>query len=170
MKKFLSLLIVLVFTLSVVGCGGDNKQSSSASSSAQATEQKQAEKVESEAEKQEKEQLEQIKKNTVIKDLMNGAGNKAIGKYSIIKMTSSEFDSMKEVWYFKWARDKVDSHEWNYAIVEYTDKKGTGAAYNSVLQVNCQLTKDPKNGNYSIGNGDMYVESDSDKGHLKKFE
>ena len=44
MKKFLSLLIVLVFALSVAGCGGDNKQAaSSSSSSTQATEQKQAE-------------------------------------------------------------------------------------------------------------------------------
>ena len=44
MKKFLALLMVLVFALSVSGCGGENKQTSSSSaSSAQATEQKQAE-------------------------------------------------------------------------------------------------------------------------------
>ena len=173
MKKILVFLTALVFSLSVAGCGGDSKQDSSMSSSAPQTTEQKAEKqakVEKEADKEVEKQLKKIKSDTEVKDLMNGAKTKAIGKFSVIEMTSSDFDAVKDIWYFQWAKEKVDSHEWNYAIVVFTDKQSVGAAYNGVLQVNCKLEKDKKDGSYSIGNGDIYVESDSDKGHLKKFD
>ena len=164
----------LIFVALVSSCfGSDDKKKEEPKPQVAQTQQvkeTKQEKVETEAEKLEKEQLNKIREHTKVKDLMNGANTKAIGKYSVTEMTSSEFDSLKEVWYFKWAKDKVDKHEWNYAVVVFTDKQGYGASYNGVVQINCQLTKDRKDGSYSIGNGDIYVESDSDKGHLKKFE
>lgn len=173
MKKFLALLMTLVVALFVSGCDGDSKQDSSTSSPASQTTKQQPEKqdkVEKEVNNEVEKQLKKIKSNTDVKDLMNGAKTKAVGKFSVIEMTSSEFDTVKEVWYFKWAKEKVDAHEWNYAIVVFTDKQGVGAAYNGLLQINCKLEKDKKDGSYSIGTGDIYVESDSNKGHLKKFD
>lgn len=151
-------VIAFIFLALIGSCfgGGDKKKDANP----QATQTQQVEK--SEAEKQ----LDVVKSKTRIKDLMNGANTKAIGLFSETEMTSSEFDSLKEVWYFNWAKKNVDSHDWNYAVVVFTDKPGYGAAYNGVLQVNCPLEKDKKNGSYSIGNGDIYVE---DNGHLKRF-
>lgn len=118
--------------------------------------------------KKEKKQLQEFKKSTKVKDLMNGFRNKKVGVYSVYETTSDEFDKNKDLWLLKWAQKKVDSKEWNFAVVLFKDKPSYGAIYNGLFTVGCVIHSD-EYGDYSMGQGgDVYIEDDTNPGHLKK--
>lgn len=161
-KKVTASIVAAFMAISfVAGCGSsDSSQSQQQESTAS------GQNVDKETQKQ----LSQIKKQTEVLDLQNGAKNKVIGKVSVMKIKSDEFDKIKDVWFTKWAKDKVDSHEWNYAIVVFTDKTNQGAAYNGLFQIGCQISKN-SDGTYSIGKGgDPYIEDTDNPGHVKKLD
>ena len=162
-KKITATILAAFMSMSfAAGCG------SSDSSQPQSQQQESASSGQK-IDKETQEQLNQIKKQTDVVDLQNGAKNKVIGKVGVMKIKSSEFDKIKDVWFTKWAKEKVDSHEWNYAIVVFTDKKDKGAAYNGLFQIGCQISRN-SDGTYSIGKGgDAYVEDTDNPGHVKKL-
>lgn len=105
-----------------------------------------------------------------IVDMMNGAGTKAIGKVSVLKMSSADLtQEALEDWYFNYAKKNVNAGEgWNFALIVYTDKNNLGVMYNGSLTKDVPLTKNKKDETYSAGSGgDMLV--DDGNGHLKKI-